>query len=186
MEFEKVNPIEPEGSGNGGDSEHTGKKLLPANAQKTKFTSEYQPSGDAKSRGWWKKKKGKHLMQALLNLDFSGDLMDEKTKQIQENNIKNQAAAYFNIPKEFITVEMVMSMKQVAKSIQFGDTGAFNSVMDRAYGKPKEHIEVEEHKTPQIVLNFGKIGLPDAPPTENIDPNDLPPIADDENKIKEE
>ena len=181
MEFPKMNPIEENGS------ESAGKSVARA-PNKGSFTSESQPSGEQKSRGWWKKKKGRFLMQALLNLDFNGTQIDPETQQKQENQIKKQASAYFNIPEAFITNEMIMNMKQMAKAINTGDTQAFNSVMDRAYGKPKEHIEVEEVKAPQLVFNYGKIGMPDPNTGQPIteDGTEVPPIANSEEEIENE
>lgn len=138
----------------------------------TRFSSDNQPTGEQKSRGWWKKRRGKKLLQSILNLDFDGTTVDPSTGEKQQNIVKKQAAIYFQIPEEFITVEMIMSFRQIGMAIQRGDTSAYNSVMDRAFGKPKEVPEIEEYVVP--VINF------EAPEV------DAPPIATSEEEVDDQ
>lgn len=96
------------------------------------FTAENQPSSDAKKEGWLRKKRAQELVKAMLELNFKGD---------KNTALKKEAAEYFGINAKEITVEMLLVYKQTKKAIEESDTQAFNAVMDRAYGKPKEKLE---------------------------------------------
>lgn len=96
------------------------------------FTSENQPSPEAKRAGWLKKKRGPELAKAILDLAFKGQ---------KNQKLKKAAATYFGLPETEITNEMMLLFKQAEKAIQYADTQAFNAFMDRAYGKPKEKLE---------------------------------------------
>lgn len=97
------------------------------------FTKDNQPTPRAKKLGWMKKKRGQELVKAVLELSFKG----------QANTaLKRKASAYFGIEEKNITVEMILVFKQAEKAIQKSDTYAFNAIMDRAFGKPKEKTEI--------------------------------------------
>lgn len=102
------------------------------------FSSTNQPSPEAKSAGWWKKRKGKDVLKALLQLKFDGSHLDSLGQIIIPNKIRQQASLYFGVPEAYITVEMIAAMKQLAMAIQTGDTNAFNAIWEKAYGKTKE------------------------------------------------
>jgi CRISPR/Cas system CMR-associated protein Cmr5 small subunit len=150
-------------------------------SNKGQFTSENQPTGAQMSLGWWKKRKGKLMIQALLQMAFDGTSIDPETQKKRDNEIKKQAAIYFNVPEIAITNEMIMTMKQIALAVQKNDTAAYNSVLDRAYGKPKEHVEVEEVAAPKLVFNYGTIGMPDKEQVSK--PEDAPEISESENDV---
>ena len=99
---------------------------------KKPFTTENQPSPEAKSNGWLKKKRAQELVKAMLELNFSGS---------KNAALKKEAADYFGIDAKEITIEMMLLFKQTKKAIDDSDTQAFNAVMDRAFGKPKEKLE---------------------------------------------
>lgn len=130
------------------------------------FSAENQPSGEAKSYGWWKKRKGKQMLKALMEMKFDGGQIPVDPNDYSKGSIPNpvlrQAAAYFNMPEEFITVEMIMAMKQVALAVQKNDTSAFNAVWDKAYGKPKE--DEEAIKLPPPEIKFVPYGTEDGLP----------------------
>jgi len=90
-----------------------------------------QPSKEAKKNGWLKKKKGLELVQAVFELSFIG---------MKDSQLKKAAAEYFGLPQKEISAEMMLVFRQVEKAIQKADTHAFNAVMDRAYGKPKQPL----------------------------------------------
>ncbi len=172
------------------DDKEQGKK--PANPLVSgKFSSENQPTAEAKARGWDKRRKGRNLFRLLLQLPADGSMMvvDPKTGQEidQLELTKKRASLYFNVPTKEITVEMLSYMIQVVKSIKDGDTNAFNTIMDNAYGKPKEQIEIDDFKPPQIVLNYGRIGMQDnsGATIETGGADDVPPIAENEDQIAE-
>jgi hypothetical protein len=47
--------------------------------------------------------------------------------------------------RETLTVEEQMFIKMIEKALK-GNISAFNAVMDRAYGKPKQEVETTDHK----------------------------------------
>jgi len=109
----------------------------------TPFTKERQPSPAAKSAGWAKRKRGMELAKAVLNLAFKGK---------KDSQVKKEASEYFGIPQKDITVEMMLLFRQAEKAIQKGDTQAFRAVMERAFGLPKQDIDMNV-TTPQIIVN---------------------------------
>lgn len=98
----------------------------------TPFSKEYQPTPEAKRLGWLKKKRGPELAKAILDLAFHG---------MRDSELKKQAAQYYGIDQADVTVEMMLLFRQAEKAIQKADTQAFNAIMDRAFGKPKEKFE---------------------------------------------
>lgn len=139
-----------------------------------RFTADNQPSGAQKSLGWWKKRRGRKMIRALMQLQFDGDIIDPNTKQVVTSEVKKAAAIYFGLPEGLITVEMVMAMRQIGLAIQRGDTNAFNSAWEKAYGKPKE---IDDEDTEGI-----------GPPVINIylgDQPDFPEIKENEHDEKE-
>jgi hypothetical protein len=100
---------------------------------KNPFSKEYQPSSEAKKKGWAKKKTAQELAKAVLELSFKG---------MKDSGLKKTAAEYFGIPEKVLTVEMMLLFRQAEKAIQKADTQAFNAIMDRAFGKPKEKVEL--------------------------------------------
>lgn len=155
--------------------------------KKWQFTTENQPAGHLKSLGWLKKKKGRNLFRAIMQLPLDGtnfvpkkdkegnDVIDEQGNVVlidQLAIVRKQAANYFNMPEELVTVEMVIFMKQAARAIQLNDTNAAQFSVDQSYGRPKEHIEVEEVAKPEVKLIIGQ------------DPSQLPPIAHSEAEVE--
>jgi hypothetical protein len=102
------------------------------------FSKENQPSIEAKKEGWAKKKKAFELVQAVLDLSFKGK---------KGSAIKKMASDYFGISEEDITMEVMLVFRQVEKAIQKSDTKAFTAIMDRAFGKPKERVDLNTGET---------------------------------------
>lgn len=121
----------------------TTKRRPPANG--VKFSKENQPSGEAKSAGKMKKKKGMELAKAVLDLSFKG---------MKNSELKKAAAEYYGIDESEITVEMMLLFRQAEKAIQKADTHAFVALMDRAHGKPKQDMTHEF--TADAVVKIGK------------------------------
>lgn len=111
--------------------------VIPPDPKKP-FSKENQPSAEAKKAGWAKKKRAQELAKAVLELSFKG---------MKDSKLKQQAAEYFGIPQKELTVEMMLLFRQAEKAIQKADTQAFNAIMDRAFGKPKEKVEVDAKVT---------------------------------------
>ena len=115
--------------------------LKPGNVHGKGFTSENQPTTDAKIRG---KKKA-----ALLK---------NVAKQLVGGGVKEALiplAEYLEIDIDSIDLEMAMHMKQMELALKKGDTVAYNSVMNRLLGKPKEDVTVTNKKT-SIDINIVK------------------------------
>lgn len=103
-----------------------------------------QPSPEEKRKGWLKKKRGNELAKAILSLAMEGKGNDE---------LKRSAAEYFDLPLEEITVEALLILKQAEKAIKKADTQAFNSIMDRAYGKPMTRNELSGPEGKDLFVN---------------------------------
>jgi hypothetical protein len=107
-----------------------------------KFTSEYQPSREAKSKGALKRHAGERLLNAVVG---DGDLKEAAEKMLYA----------LGIEVDEVTVEWLMYLAQIQKAVQQGDTNAFNAVMDRVKGKPKQSLEVEAKEPPPILDTNG-------------------------------
>lgn len=104
-----------------------------------------QPTPEQKKAGWAKKKRGQELAKAILDMAFKG----------QDNSqLKKQAAAYFGVKEKNITVEMMLLFRQAEKAIQKADTNAFNAVMDRTFGKPKQESVVKVNNLDKLPVTF--------------------------------
>lgn len=114
----------------------------------TPFTSENQPSGKAKSEGKRKKRLLKDLAQALV----SGERLD-----------KCKAIAYkvgLDLSDDEYTLDIAMTLKQIEKAIDDGDTRAYQAAMDRLIGKPDQRTEnTNTHKLEEV--KFKVIGKDD-------------------------
>lgn len=134
------------GNSNSGDFSRFGNAYLP-----TRFRSDNQPDPENKRKGWLKKKKGRDLVKAILEMDF------------HDPDVRMKTAAYFNIPEEEITVEAMMHFVQIAKAINKNDTFAYGVIVERAYGKPKDVGPDEDVGAPAIVIQ-PVVTMQEAPP----------------------
>jgi len=92
-----------------------------------KFTKENQPDPKAKSRGWKKKMLLKEISEQIVTGDAVEDL--------------KPLAQYLGIAENEIDVETLMHLSQINKAIKEQDTKAYNAVMDRLKGRPKQEID---------------------------------------------
>ena len=95
----------------------------------TQFTSDNQPSPEAKKKGWQKKR----LLKDLADILLQGDKLNEFKKLAKDLGI--------DLTDDEMTLEVAMSLKQAEKAIEKGDTSAYNSVMDRLKGRPMQEID---------------------------------------------
>ena len=89
-----------------------------------KFSSTYQASPEAKSKGLLKRRIFKELMDQPL------------IKNDQNSKLIELAASYLQIPEDQITWPDIMHVAQIRKAVRKADTFAYVAVMDRIAGKP--------------------------------------------------
>jgi hypothetical protein len=91
------------------------------------FTSKNQPSKEAKKQGWRKKLVLKDIASQIVQGQAIDDL--------------KPLAIYLGIEESEIDVETLMHLSQMSKAIKEQDTRAYNAVMDRLKGKPKQEVD---------------------------------------------
>ncbi len=138
-----------DGRANNGDPKRFGNSYLP-----TVFTKERQPDPERR-KAKYIGKKGRDLIRAVLEEKFKND------------DIKAQAAEYFEVDVEEITNELMLVFAQVGKAINKQDTFAFDVIMTRAYGKPRDVIEEEDREAPAIIIQ--PLAASEAPPIEEAE-----------------
>ena len=109
------------------------------------FSKENQPSPKLKSEGHKRKRALKDLADALI----MGERLD-KCKVIAEK-------VGIDLKDSEYTLDIAMTLKQIEKAFDEGDTKAYLAAMDRLLGKPTQMIETNVSvKAPPI---FDKNGL---------------------------
>lgn len=102
------------------------------------FTSENQPSPEAKKEGMRRAKSTRDLLNRIVG-EIPGTSKD----------YVHLTAAFFNIEADEVTVRMIMDFRQAEKAIK-GNTQAYKVVTDRAFGRPApekvEDIEAKDEK----------------------------------------
>lgn len=91
------------------------------------FTSENQPSGKAKSMG----KKKRLVLKDIASQIVKGEAIKDL----------KPLAEYMGIQESEIDVETLMHLSQMSRAIKEQDTRAYNAVMDRLKGKPRQEID---------------------------------------------
>ena len=105
----------------------------------TQFSSENQPSPEAKSLGHKRKRALKDLAEALI----TGEGL-EKAKRIADS-------VGVELGLDEFTLENVMTLRQIEKALAKGDTPAYNAAMDRLRGKAVQQTEnVHEFKSDMV------------------------------------
>lgn len=109
------------------------------------FSKENQPSPKLKSEGHKRKRALKDLADALI----MGERLD-KCKVIAEK-------VGIDLKDSEYTLDIAMTLKQIEKAFDEGDTKAYLAAMDRLLGKPTQMVETSVSvKAPPI---FDKNGL---------------------------
>ena len=93
----------------------------------TQFGKDNQPSPEAKSAG----KKRKRILKEIAEQLITG-----KSKKALES-----LADYLGIEVDEIDLKLAMHIKMIEKVLKEGDVRAYNSIMDRLEGKPKQAID---------------------------------------------
>jgi len=137
-------------------------------------TGQPQPSNEAKKAGWAKKKRNQELARTLLGMKFVG----------QDNSrigrlFKEKLDKYFGLTPEQIEAmdnEAAVLLRLIGSAIEDGDNDAAREIMDRAYGKPSQHIDMTTEDEDRPMLNIQIINvLPNG--------NSMPEIKTDESEI---
>jgi len=109
------------------------------------FSKENQPSPKLKSEGHKRKRALKDLADALI----MGERLDKCKAIAQKVGIDLKDSEY--------TLDIAMTLKQIEKAFDEGDTKAYLAAMDRLLGKPTQMVETNVSvKAPPI---FDKNGL---------------------------
>lgn len=98
------------------------------------FTKENQPSFEARSKGQQKRFRGQELARMMLNCRY--------IPTNDDNGIREVVAGSLGIAPEDVTIEQVITFRQMQKAITQQDTVAYNAVSNRAFGFPKEYHEI--------------------------------------------
>jgi hypothetical protein len=93
-----------------------------------KFTSEYQPSSEAKKAGIRRSK----TLRELLTMPLKSKLPKSEEQFIR------QVMNTYGIEREEVDVRLFMEMKLAQRAYKDGDAIAYKALLDRAFGKPMQ------------------------------------------------
>lgn len=155
--------------------------LLPDDPKKhhwglrTQFgTGQAQPSSESKKKGWAKRRRNQELARTLLGLKFIGQDSTRMGKLFRD-----KLRTYFGMSAEQIEeldLESAVLLRLIGSAIEDGDNDAAREIMDRAYGKSTQFVDLKSDDEDRPVLNVQVI---------NVLPNNdkMPDIKTDENEI---
>ena len=103
-------------------------KFIDGDHNGNKFSKDNQPSPQAKSEGHKRKKALKDLADALIG----GERL-KKCKVIADK-------VGIDLHDSEYTLDISMTLKQIEKAFDEGDTRAYQAAMDRFLGKPPQQI----------------------------------------------
>jgi hypothetical protein len=106
------------------------KNLMNGAATGVPFTASNQPDPALKKKGWAKRR----ALNNLLKIKNPGRLGTNQTDYAQ------LASDFYGIPKEEITIEVIMHFRQIERAILKADTYAYEAVQKRAYGNPTQPL----------------------------------------------
>lgn len=133
-----------------------------------------QPSPEAKKAGWAKRKRNQELARTLLGMKFVG----------QDNSrigklFRDKLSTYFGLTAQQIEEldnEAAMMLRLIGSAVEDGDNDAAREIMDRAYGKPTQFIDMSTEDEQRPMINIQVINsLPSG--------TQMPEIKTDENEI---
>jgi len=116
------------------NARQTGKEANFKGSKGTPFNKDNQPTPEAKSNGHKKKRALKELANALI----SGVGL--------EKAITTASSVGLEISED-IDVKTVLTLKQIEKAMNEGDTRAYEAAMNRMLGRPKDRSKVKTEIT---------------------------------------
>lgn len=140
-----------------------GRGLNPVPKGKT-FSKDYQPTGNAKSKGKKKKRFARELVTEMLQMPY---------KFAADSQVKKQLIQNFGNEIVEMTVGEVMTLQQMQKAIMKADTIAYSTLLDQAFGRVSQHVDLTskgETINTKPVLQILPTKVIDAPNIED-DPN---------------
>lgn len=117
------------------------------------FSSDYQPSGEAKSEGRKKAFAKKRALKELADIAIGGAALED-AQSIAES-------VGLDFGDDEISLEIYMTLKQISKAITDGDTRAYDSAMNRLKGRVSvdidQTISIEKMSDSQVEKVFEKL-----------------------------
>lgn len=130
------------------NQEGTGENEVPKGTGPKLFSSEYQPTTEARREGQLEGRKkrlaelkGRKMLEAILAMPYKGP---------RNSALKDMMIEQFGLEEgEEITNEMMMHLRQVESAIKQGNTGAYNAIRNRVDGMPGQSIKhgIEDDNT---------------------------------------
>lgn len=152
-----------------------------------------QATPEQKRAGWAKRKRNQELARLILGQKFIGQVLelDPKTglpKRDDNNNLilidspfKQRLKHYFGFSDDQMSElsnEAAILLRMVGEAAERGDVAAAQAIMDRAYGKPKEYLKIEDEDGNKPIFQINVVSaLPSG--------EDMPQIQTSENEIQQ-
>ena len=92
-----------------------------------KFSKDYQPTPDAKSKGAFRRYSLRDILRTVPDNSFDGSTKDYATL----------VSKFLKIPRESVDLETIMFFRQVEKAILGADTKAFRAMAEYSIGRPR-------------------------------------------------
>lgn len=109
------------------DEKATKKKPVMGPNTGKKFTKDYQPTPEAKSKAALKRYSLKELLRVVPEGSFEGSTKDYAAI----------VSKFMKIPRESVDLQTIMFFRQIEKAVLAGDTKAFRAMAEYSIGKPR-------------------------------------------------
>lgn len=117
----------PESDNVNNSSKRGGKGKLRHEDNPKPFTSENQPSPEAKKQGKWKAK----TLKEFLTMPVGKSLDPEHEAVIQ------RLCDAYGVPRDYVDNKLLMELSIAQKAHEQGDEARYKALCDRAFGKPR-------------------------------------------------
>lgn len=109
------------------DEKSTKKKPVMGPDTGKKFSKDYQPTPEAKSKGAMRRYSLRDILRTVPENSFDGSTKDYATL----------VSKFLKIPRESVDLETIMFFRQVEKAILGADTKAFRAMAEYSIGRPR-------------------------------------------------